>query len=153
MSKVPHILNHPQSISRILPTCFMYIMYLIFLVSYLKPRYFQHFAAMPSSSYIGCLILGFWNMPCLTAWIWILHHFAPFVLGKFPLEPLETCRMVLCQCRCINTTNLWPWNSENRCCDLFNFSSRISQEDKGWYQRSLKTSRRKFMEKLRNSMY
>ena len=36
--------------------------------------------------------------------------FRPVCVGKFPFEPLETCRMVLCQCRCINTTNPWPCN-------------------------------------------
>ena len=126
---------------------FMHAAYMVyipyFLVSCLKPKYFHHFSAISSSQQIGCFILGFWNMPSLTAWIWILHQFAPLVSGQFPFEPLETCRMVLCQCRCINTTNPWPWNREKRCSDLFNFFiSKISKDIE-----------EKINGKFRNSMY
>ena len=62
---------------------------------------------------------------------------------KFWLSPLK-------HARCPPTWDRGQWEL---LCDLFNFSSCVSQKDKGWNQRSLKTSRRKFMEKLRNSMY
>ena len=91
---------HPQSSS----INFMHAAYMFyipnFLVSCLKPRYFHHFSAI----YL-VIAIDWMFYSLLSAWILNFASFRPVCVGKFQFEPLETCRMVLCQCRCINTTN------------------------------------------------
>ena len=56
--------------------------YPIFLVSTeVFSPFFNYLFVIKYRYCMLCFILGFWNMQFLTVCIWILHNFAPFVLG------------------------------------------------------------------------
>ena len=133
-ARVPQKNLNPQAIPGMLRTRLP--LFFLFPLEVFSP-FFNYLFVIKYRYCMLCFILGFWNMQFLTVCIWILHNFAPFVLGgeKFHLRRLKHAAWCLRRCRYINTTNP-PWeprgseNLENL--QFFSFTHVTGRQGRRW---------------------